>query len=149
MGSEMCIRDRYVIVLVVMVVFLSEHYTKFARLIGKKNPVATLATLILLSYTKFLRTVIAIFSFAILEYPNDLLKRVWLPDATIKYLSGKHIALFMTAILILLAGTVYTALLFSWQWLLLHQNKKVFYCCLLYTSPSPRDATLSRMPSSA
>ena len=31
-------------------------------------------------------------------------------------------------------------------------DKKIdlfFYCCLLYTSPSPRDATLSRMPSSA
>ena len=26
---------------------------------------------------------------------------------------------------------------------------KEFYSCLLYTSPSPRDATLSRMPSSA
>ena len=25
----------------------------------------------------------------------------------------------------------------------------MFICCLLYTSPSPRDATLSRMPSSA
>ena len=25
----------------------------------------------------------------------------------------------------------------------------IIYCCLLYTSPSPRDATLSRMPSSA
>ena len=25
----------------------------------------------------------------------------------------------------------------------------MFYSCLLYTSPSPRDATLSRMPSSA
>ena len=25
----------------------------------------------------------------------------------------------------------------------------MFDCCLLYTSPSPRDATLSRMPSSA
>ena len=25
----------------------------------------------------------------------------------------------------------------------------LFRCCLLYTSPSPRDATLSRMPSSA
>ena len=25
----------------------------------------------------------------------------------------------------------------------------VLYICLLYTSPSPRDATLSRMPSSA
>ena len=25
----------------------------------------------------------------------------------------------------------------------------IFYCCLLYTSPSPRDGLLSRMPSSA
>ena len=25
----------------------------------------------------------------------------------------------------------------------------LFYCCLLYTSPSPRDGLLSRMPSSA
>ena len=30
----------------------------------------------------------------------------------------------------------------------LHLPKKCVYC-LLYTSPSPRDATLSRMPSSA
>ena len=29
------------------------------------------------------------------------------------------------------------------------QPGKELYCCLLYTSPSPRDATLSRMPSSA
>ena len=28
-------------------------------------------------------------------------------------------------------------------------NMVLFKCCLLYTSPSPRDATLSRMPSSA
>ena len=26
---------------------------------------------------------------------------------------------------------------------------KIFYYCLLYTSPSPRDRTTSRMPSSA
>ena len=30
-----------------------------------------------------------------------------------------------------------------------NDEKKAFYICLLYTSPSPRDATLSRMPSSA
>ena len=29
------------------------------------------------------------------------------------------------------------------------QNESVMHLCLLYTSPSPRDATLSRMPSSA
>ena len=29
------------------------------------------------------------------------------------------------------------------------RNKGIMHACLLYTSPSPRDATLSRMPSSA
>ena len=31
----------------------------------------------------------------------------------------------------------------------LDKNLAAIFCCLLYTSPSPRDATLSRMPSSA
>ena len=35
----------------------------------------------------------------------------------------------------------------SWRWLLI--NLVAAWVCLLYTSPSPRDATLSRMPSSA
>ena len=30
-----------------------------------------------------------------------------------------------------------------------HSKQSTPVCCLLYTSPSPRDATLSRMPSSA
>ena len=33
--------------------------------------------------------------------------------------------------------------------LLLGASTAQLYSCLLYTSPSPRDATLSRMPSSA
>ena len=32
---------------------------------------------------------------------------------------------------------------------ILAKNTTVFYSCLLYTSPSPRDRTRSRMPSSA
>ena len=32
---------------------------------------------------------------------------------------------------------------------LLAENENTFYVCLLYTSPSPRDAESSRMPSSA
>ena len=31
----------------------------------------------------------------------------------------------------------------------LKKNKNIFYTCLLYTSPSPRDRQKSRMPSSA
>ena len=32
---------------------------------------------------------------------------------------------------------------------ILHEEKNDSYSCLLYTSPSPRDRTRSRMPSSA
>ena len=47
-----------VIFLVVMVILISERSTKFARLIGQKNPVATLDTLILLSYSKLIQTIL-------------------------------------------------------------------------------------------
>ena len=51
---------------------------------------------------------------------------LWIPDATVKYLSGKHIPLFIAAVLILLIGLVYTALLFSWQWLLHLPKWRIF-----------------------
>ena len=60
----------YVIFLVVMVIIIGERSTKFARLISRKNLVATLDTLILLSYSKLIQTIIAALSFTILEYPN-------------------------------------------------------------------------------
>ena len=115
----------YIIFLVVIVIIFSEVSTRFAALIGKRNPVSTLATLILLSYAKFLHTIIASLSFAILDFPDGSHQVVWLPDASVRYLTGKHIALFIIVIFILMAGIPYTALLLFWQWLLHHQDKKV------------------------
>ena len=106
----------YVILLVIIVIVWSERSKRFANLILRKNPVATLATLILFSYANFLRTVITTLSFVTLAYPEGD-KMMWLPDATVAYLQGRHIALFILAILILLVGILYTFLLFAWQWL--------------------------------
>ena len=116
----------YIIILVIALIHVSEYSIRFSRLIARKNPVATLATLILLSYTKLLRAVITVFSFASLDYPDDSTKTVWLPSASVKYLSGRHIILFILAVIILIIGTAYTLLLFSWQWLLHHKDKKMF-----------------------
>ena len=116
----------YIILLVVIVIFVSERSTNFARLIGKGNPVATLATLILLAFTKFLQAIIAILSFAILEYPDGTKQFLWLPDASIKYLRGKHVPLFLVAVGIVAFGFLYICLLFSWQWLLRAPNKRIF-----------------------
>ena len=108
----------YIISLVVLVIFISERSTRFSKIIAKGNPVATLATLILISYTKILKTIISILSFAVLQYPDGSTQVVWLTDAHIKYVQGKHIPLFLTAIAIVILGITYTVLLFSWQWLL-------------------------------
>ena len=110
----------YVIFLVVMVIIISERSKRFSDLVGKKDPVATLATLVLLSYAKFLHTNIASLSGTFLDYPDPKVHDVivWLPDASVKYLSSEHIPLFIVAILILLAGATYTTIVFAWQWIL-------------------------------
>ena len=115
----------YIILIVVMVIAISEYSAKFADLLSKRNPVAALATLILLSYTTFLQIIITALSFTILEYPDGSNVAVWLPDGNIKYLQGKHIALFIAAAVILLIGVPYTLLLFLWQWLVQVPDKKV------------------------
>ena len=116
----------YIILLVALVIIISSYSSKFSNLIGKKNPVATLATLILLSYAKLLEVCFKSLSFGNLHYPDGSVRSVWLPDATVTYLSGKHVLLFLTAILILLVGLFYTVLLFSWQWLLHFPRWRIF-----------------------
>ena len=97
-------------------VFVSNYSRRFAKLLGN-NPVSVLATLILLSYAKILRTLIAVFYLTYLEYPTYN-RMVWLYDANIDYLSGKHIPLFLVAVLIFLFLFLpYTFLLLFGQWL--------------------------------
>ena len=101
----------------VAVILLSGYSSKFASMIGKRNPAATLATLILLSYTKFLQTVIKILSFTILKYPDGSKKFVWLPDANVQFLEAKHVPLFLIAVIFTCIALVYTIILFLWQWI--------------------------------
>ena len=115
----------YLLLVMLMIIFLSKVSARFAEIIGRKNPVATLATLLLLCYTNLLQVVITVVSFAILNY-HDHAEVVWAQDATIMYLCGKHIPLFIVAILILVFGTAYTLLLVLWQWLILLSDKSGF-----------------------
>ena len=115
----------YILLLVVLVIIISELLVKYAEMVAKGNPLATLNTLILFSYVKLLRTIILAFSFATLEYPDGSRPVVWWPDATLGYFSGKHTVLWVVAVVILVTGIFYTAVLFSWQWLLYYQQKRI------------------------
>ena len=116
----------YVIFLVVMIIVVSEWSEKFSHLIGKRNPVATLATLILLSYAKLLNIIIKALSFAIVRYPGLHGVTVqWLPDASVDYFRGKHIVLGTGALVLLLLCVIFTGLVFLWQWLVQFDDNKI------------------------
>ena len=115
----------YIISLVILVIIISQHSTLFTKIITRGNPVAALATLILVSYTKILHAIIKMLSFAVIQYPDGSTQVAWLTDASVKYFQGKHIPLFLTAVVILFLGIVYTVLLFFWQWLLKAPQKMI------------------------
>ena len=115
----------YIWVLVGMMILVSHFSRRFAKLLGN-NPVSVLATLILFSYTKILRTLITVLYVTFLEYPTYN-KMVWLYDASIDYLSGKHIPLFIVAVLVFLFLFLpYTLLLLFGQWLPVISHLRLF-----------------------
>ena len=101
---------------IVTFMIVSSHYsTTAAKLFGRNNSVRVLATLILVSYTKILRTIITVLSFTTLTYPDKSVKFLWLADANIEYLTGKHIPLFLVALIFLFFSLLYTTLLLFLQ----------------------------------
>ena len=104
----------YVWMIVALIIIASHYNTKASRLFGR-NSTKVLATLFLLSYAKILNAVFTALSFTFLDYSDDR-QIVWLPDGNINYLRGKHIALFILAVIFALAFLVpYTVIVLSIQ----------------------------------
>ena len=121
----------YLWILVAVIIVVGHYSAWVSKLLGH-NPVAVLATIILLSYTMMLRNVLTVFSYATLEYPNDRYMKVWLYDGNLDYLQGKHAALFTFSFLVLIVLIVpYTLLLLLAQLL----QKVSYFSCLLKVKP--------------
>ena len=107
----------YIWMLIVILIVISHYSAWVTKRVGS-SPVAVLATLILLSYAKLLRTVISVFYFANLQLPHGQTSTVWLYDGNISYLQGKHLALFIFALLFfVLLFIPYNFLLVVGPWL--------------------------------
>ena len=116
----------YILLLVIIIIWISAYSSRLSNLLGRRNPVATLATLMLLSYTKLLEAIINSFSFVTLNYPNGTITINWLPDANMVYSSWKLILLICSATSVILTfGLLYTVLIFSWQWLVKYSRSKL------------------------
>ena len=115
----------YIWILVGLIIFVSNYSSRFSNVLGT-NPVPVLATLILLSYTKILRTLMSAISVTYLEYPKYS-QGVWLYDANVDYLRGKHIPLFIVVVLVFLFLFLpYTLLLLFGQWLQAISHLRIF-----------------------
>ena len=95
---------------------MCEVSRKFANLLGNKNPVAALCTLILLSYSKLIRTIITALQFTYLDDQNASSEIVRLYDANVPYFTVSHIPRFIAAFIIIILGAIYTVLLLFGQW---------------------------------
>ena len=90
----------YIWILMSFIIVMSRYSIIVSRLIGH-NPIAVLATLLLMSYTKILKIIIDVFSSVTLEYPNDEFVPSWLKDANVSYLKSGHLLLSVVATLVL------------------------------------------------
>ena len=125
----------YIILISITIIVISECSIRFATLIGKKDPVATLCTLILLSYSKLIRTIIASLQYTYLNYPDGSNEIVWLYDANVLYFNPSHIPRFLTAIVVIIIGSVYTVLIFAWEWIQLYNEDRNLNCLRWVNSP--------------
>ena len=101
----------YLWAIITLIIYLSHKFQVVAKVIGN-NSVPVLATLIFLSYSKLLYTIIAALSLSFQKASDNSTVAVWSFDRNIEYLSGKHIPLFLVALVVLLfLWLPYTALL--------------------------------------
>ena len=116
----------YVWILIGLIIIASNYSRKIAQSLGN-NPVPTLATLFLLSYSKILRNIIATLSVTSLDYPDGTSELVWLYDGSVPYFQrAYHIVLGIFAIsVLLLLFLPYTLFLLFGQCLQAYSHHRV------------------------
>ena len=111
----------YIILIVVLIIITSNYSSRFSALVGKRNPVATLATLLLLSYTSIVQAALTGMTPETIRYisSNGSYNRVvWQPDGNVTFFQPKHAILFLTSLMLVVLTIAYKALIFSWQWVI-------------------------------
>lgn len=124
-------------VIVVCHYFLSRptHQSSSRRCLGRlsylvgQRAVGVLSTLIYLSYSKLLRTVVDVFLYSTLYLPEGSIL-IWFYDGNIKYLHGKHLVLFVVAMVICILFLIPYTLALTFIPIIEHfsEHNRVFHC---------------------
>ena len=89
--------------LLILIIILTSRYSRQITKLITSNIVSVLATLLLLSYAKLLKTSIEVFSHVQLQLLIGNVTNRWKPDANILYLGQLHVPLFLMSLAMVLA----------------------------------------------
>ena len=133
----------YIIILTAILSAIS-HFSETLRRHLANRLIPIMATVLLLSCTKFFRIMLTALSVTQLDYPDGSHELVWLMDPSITYLKGKHIPLFIAGLLIGLLGTTYSLLLLIGHWVLhwpnIRQNRVMALFDAYYAPFTPKNS---------
>ena len=116
----------YVWTLIALIIIASRYSLVISKFIGR-NPVAVLATLLLMSYTKIMKIIVDVYSFVYLDYPENKTVAVWLKDANVPYLRSWHLLLtLVTSVVLVFFFFPYTILLLLGYKLCHYSDKRCF-----------------------
>ena len=117
----------YIWTLIGFIILISRYNITVSKLIGH-NPIAVLATLLFMSYTKVLKVIVEVYSSVDLEFPENEIVIVWLKDANVPYLQSWHLLLtVVTSLVLVFLFLPYTLLLLLGYKLYRFSGKKYFY----------------------
>ena len=125
----------YVWCLMTLIIIASRYSLTVSKIVGS-NPIAVLATLLLMSYNKILKVIIDVFSSVSLEYPGGKRVTVWMKDANVPYFHSKHFILStFTIFMLVFIFLPYTAFLLLGQWLYRLSHKHYYSWLLMRMKP--------------
>ena len=114
----------YLWFLVGLIILACKYSSRAIKLFGS-NPVAVLATVVLMSYSKLLHTSQQILSYVTVYYSNGTQEKRWKMDPNLLYFHGKHFPLGLFGILIVIVLLIpYIILLSFGHYLQKYTNKK-------------------------
>ena len=90
----------YVWFILIVIIILLRYSSKMVRLVGRQV-IPVLATMILLSYTKLIRTVFHVIYHTSIHCNDDKFVR-WYIDANVQYAGGCHLPLFLLSLAVLI-----------------------------------------------
>ena len=114
----------YLWFLVGLIILACKYSSRAMKLFGS-NPVAVLATVVLMSYSKLLHTSQEILSYANVYYSNGTQERRWRIDPNLLYFQGKHIPLAMFGMFVVIVFLIpYVVLMSFGYYLQKYSNKR-------------------------